>query len=45
MNKLVLELERLQEKATTVNGYIRELKSMIKTSRFSDEKTLSKEEE
>ena len=38
MNKLVLELERLQEKATTVNGYIREVKSMIKNSRFLDEK-------
>lgn len=38
MNKLVLELKRLQEKATTVNGYIREVKSMIKDSRFLCEK-------
>jgi hypothetical protein len=30
MNKLLSELKCLQEKATEVNGYIRELKSMIK---------------
>lgn len=38
MNKIALELKRLQEKATTVNGYIREVKSMIKDSRFRCEK-------
>lgn len=38
MNKVALELKRLQEKATTVNGYIREVKSMIKDSRFRCEK-------
>lgn len=38
MNKQVLELKQLQDKATTVNGYIRDVKSMIKSSRFSFEK-------
>lgn len=32
MNNLLSELKCLQEKATEVNGYIRELKSMIKSN-------------
>lgn len=32
MNKLLSELKCLQEKATEVNGYIREVKSMIKSN-------------
>jgi len=34
MNKLLSELKCLQEKATEVNGYIREVKSMIKSNSF-----------